>query len=307
MARASCCREREEGRPRSYDSHIFAITSPPDGVHIFAWLASFRNFTPKPCIFSLTTPVRLQVASSQLYFNLHLQLETPYASKRCEQCILPSWAEVLQSVFAICNCSQAIQIQLPLGRETAGCICNLELQPSQSQATYECSGPSCNSNCSRARSCNCSRDSAIAAEILQLQPRVLGCNSRLQMHSAGPPPKRRLGVGMARLQFQIANALCSLAAHKGFTPTGRERSGKPSAAACIVHLHSGIAGQPSLPHELTGGLGLRALGGLGSPPETKLANLRTPAQVRKFGWREGVRVIVPPTWLDTRAHPLVRH
>ena len=38
----------------------------------------------------------------------------------------------------------------------------------------------------------------------------LGCNSRLQMHSAGPPPKGRLGVGMARLQFQIANALCSL-------------------------------------------------------------------------------------------------
>ena len=102
----------------------------------------------------------MALASSQLYFN-HLQLKTSAASKRCEQCILPSWAEVLQSAFAICNCSRAIRIQLPLGRETAGCICNLELQPSHLRATYECSGPSC----------NCSRESAIAAEILQLQPR----------------------------------------------------------------------------------------------------------------------------------------
>ena len=38
--------------------HIFAITSPPSGVHIFAWPANFRNFAPKPCIFSHTTPVR---------------------------------------------------------------------------------------------------------------------------------------------------------------------------------------------------------------------------------------------------------
>ena len=37
--------------------HIFAITSPPSGVHIFAWPANFRNFAPKPCIFSHTTPV----------------------------------------------------------------------------------------------------------------------------------------------------------------------------------------------------------------------------------------------------------
>ena len=151
----------------------------------------------------------MALASSQLYSN-YLQLKTPTASKRCEQCILSSWADVLQSAFAICNCSRAIRIQLPSGRETAGCICNWNC----SRATYECSGPSC----------NCSRDPAIAAEILQLQPKfcncsreVLGCSSRLQMHSAGPPPKRRLGVGMARLQFQIANALCSLAAHKGFT------------------------------------------------------------------------------------------
>ena len=37
--------------------HIFAITSPPSGVHTFAWPANFRNFAPKPCIFSHTTPV----------------------------------------------------------------------------------------------------------------------------------------------------------------------------------------------------------------------------------------------------------
>ena len=42
-----------------YVKRIFAITSPPGGVHIFAWLASFRNFAPKPAIFSLTTPVRI--------------------------------------------------------------------------------------------------------------------------------------------------------------------------------------------------------------------------------------------------------
>ena len=64
----SCCRTRGRARPvsireyRSLDlsTHIFAITSPPGGVHIFAWLASFRNFAPKPCIFSLTTPVRIK-------------------------------------------------------------------------------------------------------------------------------------------------------------------------------------------------------------------------------------------------------
>ena len=38
-------------------THIFAITSPPGGVHIFACLGSFRNFAPKVCIFSLPTPV----------------------------------------------------------------------------------------------------------------------------------------------------------------------------------------------------------------------------------------------------------
>ena len=62
----SCCRTRGRARPvsireyRSLDlsTHIFAITSPPGGVHIFACPGSFRNFAPKPCIFSLTTPVR---------------------------------------------------------------------------------------------------------------------------------------------------------------------------------------------------------------------------------------------------------
>ena len=144
----------------------------------------------------------MPLASSQLYFN-HLQLETPSASK---------YQEVyLQSAIAAKPFRSTTSL---VGMETAGCICNLELQPSHLRVYYECSGPSC----------NCSRDPAIAAEILQLQPKfcncsreVLGCSSRLQMHSAGPPPKRRLGVGMARLQFQIANALCSLAAHKGFT------------------------------------------------------------------------------------------
>ena len=52
----------EEGRPtgrtREAAVHIFVITSPPGGVHIFAWPANFRNFAPKPCIFSHTNPVR---------------------------------------------------------------------------------------------------------------------------------------------------------------------------------------------------------------------------------------------------------
>ena len=42
---------------RSEHTHIFAITSPPGGVHIFACPGSFRNFAPKPCIFSHTIPV----------------------------------------------------------------------------------------------------------------------------------------------------------------------------------------------------------------------------------------------------------
>ena len=44
--------------------HIFAITSPPSGVHIFAWPANFRNFAAKPCIFSHTTPVRVHCTTS---------------------------------------------------------------------------------------------------------------------------------------------------------------------------------------------------------------------------------------------------
>ena len=36
--------------------HDTGHASPPGGVHIFARLGSFRNFAPKPCIFSHTIP-----------------------------------------------------------------------------------------------------------------------------------------------------------------------------------------------------------------------------------------------------------
>jgi len=161
-----------------------------------------------------------------------------------------------------------------LGRGPAECICNLQLQPSHSDPTSlgqgDCrvhlqSGIAAEPPTNAAdrpviaaeilqlqpKFCNCSRNSAIAAErcsaaipgckctLQALRPREgwrsewLGCNFRLQMHSAVSPPK-------------------------GFTPTGRaqrkaERSGRggpgglPPAPlgrrACIVH--SGIAAEPT--------------------------------------------------------------
>ena len=101
-----------------------------------------------------------------------------------------------------------------LGRGPAECICNLQLQPSHSDPTSLGQGD-CRVHLQsgiaakppirmqrtvlqlQPRSCNCSRDPAIAAEILQLQPRG------------------------ARLQFQIANALCRLSAQgEGGGPNG---------------------------------------------------------------------------------------
>ena len=119
---------------------------------------------------------------------------------------------------------------LLLGRRPAECICNLQLQPSHSDPTSlgqgDCrvhlqsgvaAGPATNAADRPAiaaeilqlqpRFCNCSRNSAIAAErcsaaipdckctLQALRPREgwgsewLGCNFRLQMHSAVSPPK----------------------------------------------------------------------------------------------------------------------
>ena len=134
-----------------------------------------------------------------------------------------------------------------LGRGPAECICNLQLQPSHSDPTSLGQGDCrvhLQSGIAAEPPTNAADRPVIAAEILQLQPKfcncsreVLGCNSRLQMHSAGPPPKRRLEVGMARLQFQIANALCSLAA-QGFYPD------RPSAAESRAQRKGGSGGSP---------------------------------------------------------------
>ena len=162
---------------------------------------------------------------------------------------------------------------LLLGRGPAECICNLQLQPSHSdpqlplwagrlqgafaiwncsRATYECTTSAADRPAIAAeilqlqpRFCNCSRNSAIAAErcsaavpdckctLQALRPREgwgsewLGCNFRLQMHSAVSPPTRVLP--------------CRFYPDRPRTQRKAERSGLH-----IVHLHSGIAGQPSL-------------------------------------------------------------
>jgi len=116
-----------------------------------------------------------------------------------------------------------------LGRGPAECICNLQLQPSHSDPTSLGQGDCrvhLQSGIAAEPPTNAADRPAIAAEILQLQPRFcncsrnsasvwLGCNCRLQLHSAGPPPKGGLGVRMARLQFQIAVALCRPSAQGG--------------------------------------------------------------------------------------------
>ena len=68
----TACSERSESIDRSEhmcELHIFAIISPPGGVHIFAWPANFRNFAPKPCIFSHTTPVRCVISNKRAYIR----------------------------------------------------------------------------------------------------------------------------------------------------------------------------------------------------------------------------------------------
>ena len=60
----SCCRTRGRARPvsireyRSLDlsTHIFAITSPPGGVHIFACPAAFATLRPNLAYFRLLPP-----------------------------------------------------------------------------------------------------------------------------------------------------------------------------------------------------------------------------------------------------------
>ena len=60
----SCCRTRGRARPvsireyRSLDlsTRIFAITSPPGGVHIFACLGSFRILRPNLAYFRILSP-----------------------------------------------------------------------------------------------------------------------------------------------------------------------------------------------------------------------------------------------------------
>ena len=138
----------------------------------------------------------MPLASSQLYFN-HLQLETPSASKYQEVYLQSAiaakpfrsnfpWAGRLQGAFAI-----GIAAEPPTNAADRPAIAAeiLQLQP---------------------RFCNCSRNSAIAAErcsaaipdckctLQALRPREgwgsewLGCNFRLQMHSAVSPPTRVL-------------------------------------------------------------------------------------------------------------------
>ena len=74
--------------------HIFAITSPPGGVHIFAWPANFRNFAPKPCIFSHTIPVRHSHVQNTLSRGVCVEV-CVYVRSRvplcvCAECALPS-------------------------------------------------------------------------------------------------------------------------------------------------------------------------------------------------------------------------
>ena len=94
----------------------------------------------------------------------------------------PPWAEVLQNAFAICNCSRAIRIQ-------GDCKVHLRFaQPPTNAAGHP----------------------AVAAEILQLQPRFCNCSR----DSAVSLPKGSW-IRMARLQLQIANALCRTSLPKG--------------------------------------------------------------------------------------------
>ena len=52
------CSEKCLAEYRSLDlsTHIFAITSPPGGVHIFAWLPAFATLRPNLAYFRLLPP-----------------------------------------------------------------------------------------------------------------------------------------------------------------------------------------------------------------------------------------------------------
>ena len=51
----------DRGRTRTREAavHIFAITSPPSGVHIFAWLPAFATLRPNLAYFRLLPPYAL--------------------------------------------------------------------------------------------------------------------------------------------------------------------------------------------------------------------------------------------------------
>ena len=95
--------------------------------------------------------------------------------------------------------------------------------------------------------CNCRCLTAIADVRLQLQilgcscrcsaaiAELLSCNCRLQIHSAGSPPKRGSEQKAAQLQLQIANALCRPSAHEGI-------GAKQLGCNCRLQIHS--AGPP---------------------------------------------------------------
>ena len=67
----------------------------------------------------------------------------------------------------------------------------------------------------------------------------LGCNSRLQLHSAGLPPKGGLGVRMARLQFQIAVALCRPSAQGGGVEHHINTQMKPITVIKVLECRTG--------------------------------------------------------------------
>ena len=105
----------------------------------------------------------------------------------------------------------------PLGGQTAECICNLELQPSHSDPQSSLGQ----------RACRVHLQSAIAAEHLsaaiaesRLQLQNLSCNCRFSAAIAGRSAAFVGGSKVARLQFQIANAPCSLPAQGKLDPNG---------------------------------------------------------------------------------------
>ena len=71
--------------------HIFATIAPPGGVHIFAWLASFRKFAPRACMFLLyypRTPVKPYYGPYPVRTHMHITVHTPhtYTSRDWVRC-----------------------------------------------------------------------------------------------------------------------------------------------------------------------------------------------------------------------------